>query len=97
MAAYVLADVRRTNIEQAARYSEQSGPCVARHGGRFLARGGSIQILEGHWDPERLVIIEFDTMEAARAWYDSDDYCAIRALREGAGDWQMLVVDGLAG
>ena len=76
MAAYVVVDVDRTDLERAARYSELSGPSVERHGGRFLARGGPIDVLEDDWHPQRLVVIEFESVEAAHAWYDSEDYRA---------------------
>ncbi len=95
MAAYVVVDVERTDLERAARYSEMSGPSVERHGGRFLARGGALDVLEGDWEPERLVVIEFASREAARAWFDSDDYREARAVREGAGNWRMVVVNGV--
>ena len=95
MAAYVVVDVERTDLERAARYSEMSGPSVERHGGRFLARGGALDVLEGDWEPERLVVIEFASTEAARAWFDSDDYREARAVREGAGNWRMVVVNGV--
>jgi uncharacterized protein (DUF1330 family) len=95
VAAYVVVDVERTDLERAARYSELSGPSVERHGGRFLARGGAIRVLEDGWHPERLVVIEFASAEAARAWYDSEDYRAARAVRKGAGTWRMVVVDGV--
>lgn len=51
--------------------------------------------LEGGLDPERLVVIEFESVEAAEAWYDSVDYREIRAIREGAGEWRMVVVEGM--
>jgi len=95
VAAYVVVDVERTDLERAARYSEMSGPSVERHGGRFLARGGALDVLEGDWEPERLVVIEFASTEAARAWFDSDDYREARAVREGAGNWRMVVVNGV--
>jgi uncharacterized protein (DUF1330 family) len=94
MPAYVVVDVERTDMERAARYSELSGPSVERHGGRFLARGGALRVLEGDWEPERLVVIEFPSIDAAQAWYDSDDYHEARAAREDAGTWRMVVVEG---
>lgn len=94
MAAYVLVDIRSTDPDRAARYRELSGPSVARHGGRFLARGGAITVLEGDWDPERIVVMEFESVDAARAWYGSDDYAEARAVRDGAGTWDMIVVEG---
>ena len=95
MAAYVVVDISQTDPERAARYRELSGPSVDRHGGRFLARGGGLTVLEGKWEPDRLVIIEFPSSNAAQAWFDSDDYGQARAVREGAGTWQMVVVDGV--
>ena len=73
-----------------------SGPSVERHDGRFLARGGAIRVLEGDWQPERLVIIEFTSTEAAQAWFDSEDYRQAREVRAGAGVWRMVVVDGVS-
>jgi uncharacterized protein (DUF1330 family) len=95
MSAYVVVDVRSSDPERAARYREASGPSVERHGGRFLARGGSIRVLEGDWVPERLVIIEFSSVEAAQAWFDSKGYREARSIREGAGLWRMVAVDGV--
>jgi uncharacterized protein (DUF1330 family) len=94
MAAYLVVDIRRTDPEKASRYSALSRPSVERHGGRYLARGGHTVVLEGSWDPERLVVIEFETIEAATAWYESEDYAAIKAIREGAGEWRMVIVEG---
>lgn len=95
MAAYIVVDVTRTDPERAARYSAISGPSVERHGGRFLARGGEIHVLEGDWEPERIVVIEFPSVDAARAWFGSADYLEARSVREGAGTWRMIVVTGV--
>lgn len=54
-----------------------------------------MRVLEGDWQPERVVVIEFDTIEAAEEWYESSDYAEARSAREGAGTWQMIVVEGL--
>jgi uncharacterized protein (DUF1330 family) len=93
--AYVVVDITPTDADRAARYRELSGPSVERHGGRFLARGGALTVLEGNWEPARIVIIEFPSSDAAQVWFDSDDYRQARAVREGAGTWRMVVVDGL--
>jgi uncharacterized protein (DUF1330 family) len=92
---YVVVDITPTDADRAARYRELSGPSVERHGGRFLARGGALTVLEGNWEPARIVIIEFPSSDAAQVWFDSDDYRQARAVREGAGTWRMVVVDGL--
>ena len=91
----MLVDIETTDPDAAARYRELSGPSVARHGGRFIVRGGATRVLEGTWDPERLVVIEFPSMAVATEWYDSDDYCEAREVRAGAGTWRMVAVEGV--
>ena len=95
MTAYVLVDVESTDEARAARYRELSGPSIERHGGRFLVRGGPFEVLEGDWVPTRLVVAEFPSVEAARQWYESEDYRQARAVREGAGAWRMVLVEGV--
>jgi uncharacterized protein (DUF1330 family) len=95
VAAYVVVDVRATDADKAARYREVSGPSVEMHGGRFIVRGGATDVLEGDWDPERLVIMEFPSLDAARTWYESAEYGEARAIRDGAGDWLMVAVEGV--
>jgi len=92
--AYVVVEVRITDPERAARYAAVSPATVERYGGRYLARGGAISVLEGGWDP-RLVVIEFPSIEKAREWYDSPEYREVRRLREGAGEWRVLLVEGV--
>ena len=96
MPAYVVVDVRITDPERAARYAAVSPATVERYGGRYLARGGAISVLEGSWDPKRLVVIEFPSIEKAREWYGSPEYREVRRLREGAGEWRVLLVEGVA-
>ena len=95
MAAYVVVDVTRTDPERAARYGVLSGPSVERHGGQFLARGGPLRVIEGDWAPERIVLIEFASVDAAQAWFDSEDYREARSVREDAGIWRMVIVEGI--
>jgi uncharacterized protein (DUF1330 family) len=95
MPAYVVVDVTHTDREKAARYGELSGRSVERHGGRFLVRGGATTVLEGAWSPQRLVVIEFPSVAAAQAWYDTADYGEARATRHGAGTWSMVAVEGV--
>jgi uncharacterized protein (DUF1330 family) len=67
---------------------------VAAHGGRFLVRGGEQETLEGDWAPLRTVVMEFPDRDAARAWYESDDYAPLRELRRQASNTEILLVDG---
>jgi uncharacterized protein (DUF1330 family) len=68
---------------------------VAAYGGRFLARGGAVESLEGGWSPQRLVILEFPSVAQAHAWIDSPEYARARALRQRSATSNMLVVEGV--
>ena len=68
---------------------------MAAGGGRFLVRGGELDVLEGDWTPPRLVILEFEDLAAARRWYDSEIYRQARRLREGATGIRMVAVQGV--
>jgi uncharacterized protein (DUF1330 family) len=93
--AYVIASVREAHDQEAlAEYRRRNTEAVAAHGGRFLARGGTTEVLEGDWDPLRVVVIEFDDMDTARAWYGSDAYQQAIPIRRGASVTDILLVDG---
>lgn len=94
MPAYVIVEARVHDLETYRPYMAASPGAVAASGGRFLVRGGKVTVLEGDWQPERVVVAEFDDLDAARSWYASDAYQAAKALREGAADLQMFAVAG---
>jgi uncharacterized protein (DUF1330 family) len=96
MAAYVLVEVRVTNPEPYAAYRDLAGASVARHGGRFLVRGGAVSPLEGDWQPQRLVVIEFPSVDAAKAWYLSEDYQHALKIRLANSVGKALIVEGYA-
>ena len=96
MAAYVVVEVTVTNPEPYAAYRDLATASVARHGGRFLARGGAITPLEGDWQPQRLVIIEFPSVAAAQAFYQSDDYQEALQIRLANSVGRALIIDGYA-
>jgi uncharacterized protein (DUF1330 family) len=96
MPAYVIASVTEArDQDKLVEYRERNTGVVAAHGGRFVARGGPHEILEGDYSPVRVVIIEFPDMDAARGWYQSDDYAPLRELRRSASDTDILVVEGV--
>jgi uncharacterized protein (DUF1330 family) len=96
MPAYVIAAVTDAwDQEKLAQYRERNTGVVAEHGGRFVARGGSQELLEGEWEPKRIVIIEFPDMDAARGWYHSDGYTPLRELRRSASVTDIVVVEGV--
>ncbi|HEX2113742.1 MAG TPA: DUF1330 domain-containing protein [Alphaproteobacteria bacterium] len=94
MAAYVIADVEVTDPVKYEDYKKLTPGAIAKHGGRFIARGGQTATLEGNWRPGRVVIIEFPTFEQARNFYTSVEYTAARRARAGAATMKMIVVDG---
>ena len=95
MAAYVIVEIETHDPELMAQYREAAGPTVTQHGGRYIARGGATITLEGGWDPQRIVILEFATAEQAHAWWQSEEYAEAKALRQRAGTTRMLIVDGV--
>lgn len=95
MPSYVLLDIEVKDPEAYAKYRELGPAAVAAYGGRYLARGGSIEPLEGSWLPSRLVIIEFPTLEAARSWWGSSEYAGPKALRQASTRTQALLLEGV--
>lgn len=94
MAAYWIAHVTVTDPERYRAYQALAPAAFARFGGRFLARGGEADVLEGP-EQARHVVIEFPDLAAARACYASDEYAAARAARAGAAEVALVIVDGV--
>jgi uncharacterized protein (DUF1330 family) len=90
---YIIARVDITNPEAYARYAQAATKAIADHGGRILARGGRSEALEGK-ARARNVILEFESYAAARRYFYSEQYQAARALREGAAEIEMVLVEG---
>ena len=95
MPAYVIVETIVTDAEQYERYREAAPPSIFAFGGRYLARGGELAVLEGDWDPARIVVLEFPDLETAKAWYTSEEYAEARKLREGAAKLHVVVVAGV--
>jgi len=95
MPAYVIVETDIHDPDRYERYKAASPGAVASGGGRFVARGGELAVLEGDWEPTRLVILEFPDLDAVRRWYDSPEYVEARKLREGAARLRMVAVEGL--
>lgn len=92
MTAYIVCLIDVTNPEAYNKYLVLAGPAVQKNGGRFLARGSEIEVLEGGCHPGRVVIAVFDDMEAARRSYQSPDYQRAREYRVGAATFQAILV-----
>lgn len=96
MAAYVIAAVSVTSPQAYAEYAKLAAPAIEQHGGRYLARGGKLEILEGAWPHARTVVVEFASVAQAQALHRSVEYQAARQKRLGAADFNMVVVEGVA-
>lgn len=97
MPGYVLVDITILDDEQYAEYRRLAAPTVAAFGGRYLVRGGAVTVLEGDRVPARTVVLEFPSVERARAWHASEEYAPARRIREACARTSMLVVEGYAG
>ncbi len=95
MAAYLLVDCEVTDPAQYESYKKLAAPAIARHGGRYLVRGGKTAQIEGDWPANRVVIVEFPDADTVRRFYDSPEYRAARAERKGAANMKMLLVEGV--
>jgi uncharacterized protein (DUF1330 family) len=96
MSAYLIVDVMRVRDEDIyGRYKKQVSPGMVAAGGRYLARGGAIDVLEGDWRPNRLILVRFESAPAARAWWASTEYADLKRARQASTDCNMLIVDGL--
>lgn len=95
MSAYVIVEVAMHDPVLYEEYKKLSLPAVTAFEGKFVARGGKAFGLEGNWNPERLVIIEFPSVEKAQEWWHSPQYTEARQIREKAAQTRMLVVEGL--
>lgn len=95
MTAYLIARIDVTDPDRYENYKALAPAAIEAHGGRYLARGGAHETLEGEPEQRRVVVLEFPDMDAARAFYDSPEYTAAKQAREGAATGQFLVVEGL--
>jgi len=95
MAAYMVSDVNIINAERYEEYRLAVRTAVEKYGGRYIVRAGSSKVLEGTWNPARMVIVEFESMQAAERFFDSPEFIAARALRQNAAMVNMILTEGL--
>ena len=94
MAAYLIVQVEVHDPVRYEAYKKMVPPSLEKYGGRFLVRGGRTHTLEGAWAPKRFVMVEFPTVEQAKAWWASPEYAAAKALRQATADSIMIVAEG---
>ena len=95
MAGYVIIEVEVTNRAAYGQFMEQVTATVEGHGGRFVVRGGDIDVIEGDWRPSRLAVLVFESAGRAREWLESPEYNALNEIRTGSSNINMVLVEGL--
>ena len=95
MSALIIVDIEVTDPVRYEDYKRLASAAIAAHGGRYLVRGGRSEVLDGDWTPRRLVVLEFDSVEKAKAWRESPEYAEAKAVREVSARANMIVVEGV--
>ena len=95
MAAYVMADNEITDQALFAEYAREIVAVTEAHGGRYLVRGGSTEVVGGSWTPHRLVVIEFDDLEHARSFVNDPDYLRLADIRSRSSVSSTVIVEGI--
>ena len=96
MPAYLIVNVEITDPEKYEEYRKVASPTVDAFGGKYLARGGTSEALEGDWTPNRLIVIEFESIDRAKEWWSSETYRTPKQMRQASANAQMIVVEGVS-
>jgi uncharacterized protein (DUF1330 family) len=97
MPAYIIVEVAIHNPAEYEDYKKLTPASLIPFDGKFIVRGGKSETLEGDWNPERIVVVEFPTLEKAKAWWNSESYAPAKALRQRTAHTKMIVVPGFEG
>lgn len=97
MRAFVIVDISIQDNELYEDYKKLTPASIAEYGGKFIVRGGRTITLEGDWKPQRLVVTEFESVECAQEWWNSEGYAKAKALRQASAETRMIIVEGSAG
>jgi len=95
MPAFVIVEIKVHDPEAYENYKSLVPASVEAYGGRFIARGGATESLEGDWAPERIVMLEFPSLERARRWWASPEYSDAKAIRMRSAQTRMIATEGV--
>ena len=94
MAGYVVADVRVTDEALFAEFAAGVPASIESHGGRYIIRGGDIEVVQGDWAPPRFVIVDFESVEGAHGWLNSEGYAELLEILDRSSDTSVIVMEG---
>jgi uncharacterized protein (DUF1330 family) len=94
MSAYVIVNVDTKHPQEYEHYKQMAQETVAQYGGRYLVRGGQMNVLEGSWEPTRIVVLEFPSYKKAHEWWHSAEYAPAKELRQRLSTTDLLIVEG---
>jgi len=94
MAAYVIVEIEIHDPVEYEEYKKLTPTSINAYGGRFTVRGAQTESLEGDWNPQRVVILEFPSVERAKEWWHSQEYAPAKSIRQRTAKTKMLVVEG---
>jgi len=97
MPAYIIVDVEIQDPVQYEDYKKLTPISLAKYQGKFIVRGGKTETLEGGWDPQRIVVLEFPNSTLAKSWWASEEYAPAKALRHRTAKSKMILVEGHSG
>ena len=95
MAAYVIVDIEVVDPVGYEEYKKQAAATVHKYGGKYIVRGGKTEVLEGDWDPRRIVVLEFESMQRAKEWLNCEEYREPRKMRHRTAETRMIAVEGV--
>ncbi|HWY51565.1 MAG TPA: DUF1330 domain-containing protein [Chthoniobacterales bacterium] len=95
MAAYVIVEIEVVDPVGYEEYKKQAAATVHQHGGKYIVRGGKAEVLEGDWNPKRIVVLQFESMERAKEWLNCEEYREPRKMRHRTAKTNMILVEGV--
>ncbi len=95
MPAFIIVEISIRDPHMYEEYKKLTPDSLKPFGGKFIVRGGALETLEGGWDPERIVVLEFESREQAKAWWDSELYGKAKLIRQASAETRMILVEGV--
>jgi len=94
MSAFVIVEIDVHDPIGYEEYKKRASATVEAHGGKYIVRGGKTEVLEGDWQPKRIVVLEFDSMDRAKEWLNCEEYREPRKMRHATARTNMIAVEG---